>query len=94
MKATVSVFLMGLALVFVGCGRNHDANREAKDKTVKVKVDADRAEKEVIDKAKEAAEKSKAELEKVTDKAKADADKLKADAEKANKLIDKVKHDL
>jgi hypothetical protein len=92
MKATVSVVLMGLALVFVGCGRNHDASKEAKGKTVK--VDVDRAEKEVIDKAKEAVEKTKAELEKATEKAKADADRLKKDAEKANKLIDKVKHDL
>ena len=74
MKATVSVVLMGLALVFVGCGRDHDAHKDAKDRTVK--VDVDRA------------------VDKVTDKAKADADKLKKDGEKANKLIDKVKHDL
>jgi hypothetical protein len=92
MKATVSVLLMGLALVFVGCGRNHDAHNDARDKPVK--VDVDRAVDKVTDKAKEATDKAEAELEKVTDKAKADADKLKKDAEKANKLIDKVKHDL
>jgi prefoldin subunit 5 len=92
MKATVSVFLMGLALVFVGCGGNHDAHKDAKDKTVK--VDVDKAVDKVTDKAKEATDRTEAELEKVTDKAKADADKLKKDAERANKLIDKVKHDI
>jgi prophage DNA circulation protein len=94
MKAIVSVVLMGLALVFVGCEKKHDASKEAKDKAVNVTPDADKAVEEVTDKAKEATEKTKAELEKVADKAKADADRLKADAEKANKLIDKVKHDL
>jgi len=92
MKTTVSVVLMGLALAFVGCEKKHDAHSDTKDKPVKVEVD--RAVDKVTDKAGEAAEKTKADLEKVTDKAKADADKLKADAEKANKLIDKVKHDL
>ena len=93
MKATISVVLMGLALVFVGCEKKHDAHNDAKDKPVK--VDVDRAVDKVTDKAGEAAEKTKAELEKVTDKAKADADKLKKDATKdANKLMKNLKHDL
>ncbi|MFZ1934352.1 MAG: hypothetical protein WBL72_16245 [Thermoguttaceae bacterium] len=64
MKAIVSVVLMGLALVFVGCGRNHDADKEARDKKVEVKVD--RAAEEAADKAKADAEKLKADAKKAT----------------------------